>query len=407
MRNKIVIIYLKELKEVLRDKRTLIFMLIMPTVLVPLLMHIVISFVVKSEKKAETEVLTFAFLGSENLPQLVNEFSNNKEFKQESITSLSDVESAIKYNKIKFALVIPENALEQIEKNKQITVQLYYNNASAASKIRNRVGDVIKKYSEEIRDKRLQVLGLDSFVKRDTMLYPVSIEEKGIAKIREVLGERTGGILPYMFIIFCMMGAMYPAIDLGAGEKERGTLETLLLAPIERYKIVLGKFFVIFTSGVISALLSLAGMGVMLVIEVKNIPPSLSIEFWNILSSISIVDLFLIGSMMIPTAAMFAALLLSISIYARSYKEASAYCGPLSFLVIIPAIIAVLPVVKLDWFWSMIPLTNISLAIKELIKGTMNYEMFIAILGSSFIIAAGLLFFSTKWFERESVLFRQ
>jgi sodium transport system permease protein len=204
-----------------------------------------------------------------------------------------------------------------------------------------------------------------------------------------------------------MMGAMYPAIDLGAGEKERGTLETLLLAPIERYKIVLGKFFVIFTSGVISALLSLAGMGAMLVIEVKNIPPSLSIEFWNILSSISIVDLLLIGSMMIPIAAMFAALLLSISIYARSYKEASAYCGPLNFLVIIPAIIAVLPVVKLDWFWAMVPLTNISLAIKELIKGTMNYEMFIAILGSSFIIAAGLLFFSTKWFERESVLFRQ
>ena len=108
-----------------------------------------------------------------------------------------------------------------------------------------------------------------------------------------------------------------------------------------------------------------------------------------------------------PTAAMFAALLLSVSIYAKSFKEACSYCGPLNILVIAPAFIALLPIVKLDWFWAMVPITNISLAIKELIKGTMNYEMFIAILGSSFIIAGAFLLFCTKWFEREDVLFRE
>ncbi|MEJ2648243.1 MAG: hypothetical protein P8016_07540, partial [Sedimentisphaerales bacterium] len=96
-----------------------------------------------------------------------------------------------------------------------------------------------------------------------------------------------------------------------------------------------------------------------------------------------------------------------LSIYGRSFKEAMSYCGPLNFLAIVPAFIAMLPVVKLNWYWAMVPITNISLATRELIKGTMDYEMFIAIFGSSFIIAAGLLFFSTKWFERESVLFRQ
>jgi sodium transport system permease protein len=405
MRNKIVIIYLKEIKEVMRDRRTLIFMLVMPTLLVPILMNLMVSLVVKSERKSETEVLTFALFGSDNLPQLANDFSNNKEFKQMSLSSLNDVESAIKNNKIKFALVIPEKSYERLEKNEQIAVQLYYNNASAASKVKNRVGDVIRKFSDQLRNERLEALGLDSPEKRQTLLNPVNIEEHGTANMREMLGERVGGILPYLFIIFCMMGSMYPAIDLGAGEKERGTLETLLLAPIKRYQIVFGKFFVVFTSGVIAALLSLTGLGVMLAVELKHIPPE--VEIGKLFSSISIVDLLLIASMLIPTAAIFASVLLSISIYARSFKEASAYCGPLNFLAIIPALIGMLPIVTLDWFWAMIPITNISLAIRELIKGTMNYEMFIAILGSSFIIAAGLLFFSTKWFERESVLFRQ
>jgi sodium transport system permease protein len=404
MLSKIFIVCFKEIKEVLRDRRTLIFMIVMPTVLIPLLMNILISFVVKSERQAATEVLTYAVFGSENLLQLADEFMNNKDFKQVNIASLDDVTTAIKDKKIRFAIVIPENALEHVEKNEQIAVQLYYNNA-AASKVRNRVGDIIQTFSEQIRNRRLEYFGLDSPEKRQTLLLPVNIEEYGTADKREFLGERVGGTLPYMFIIFCIMGSMYPAIDLGAGEKERGTLETLLLAPIKRYQIVLGKFLVVFASGVIAALLSLAGIGVMLALEVKHIPAEM--EIGKILSSISIVDLLLIASMLIPTAAIFASLLLSISIYARSFKEASSYCGPLNFLAFIPALIAMLPVVTLDWFWAMVPITNISLAIRELIKGTMNYEMFIAILGSSFIIAAGLLFFSTKWFERESVLFRQ
>jgi sodium transport system permease protein len=119
------------------------------------------------------------------------------------------------------------------------------------------------------------------------------------------------------------------------------------------------------------------------------------------------VDLLLIAAMLIPTAAIFAALLLSISIYARSFREASTYCGPLNLVMLLPAFIALLPGVQLDWIWALVPITNITLAIKELVKGTMDYAMLVAILGSSVVIAGALLFFCTKWFEREAVLFRQ
>jgi len=401
----ILTIYLKEMKEVLRDRKTLVFMLVMPTVLVPLLMYLLIGFVVKADKKAKTEVLTFAIFGAEHLPELAGEFTEEMGFSKVTVESPDEIASAIEQNKIKFALVIPEKASERLEKGGQVAVQLFYNNASVASMVRNRAGDVIRQVGRQFRSNRLAGLGLDTSEKQENLINPITIEDRGTAEKREMLGERMGGILPYLFIIFCLMGAMYPAIDLGAGEKERGTLETLLLAPIQRHQIVLGKFLVIFTTGVTAALLSITSIGIMLTITVKQIPGEL--ELHDVFASVSVVDLVLIAAMLIPMAAIFASLLLSISIYAKSFKEASSYCGPLNFLAIIPAFIAMLPIVKLDWYWAMVPITNISLAIKELIKGTMDYKMLIAILGSSVIIAGALLIFCTKWFEREAVLFRE
>jgi len=403
MRLNILTIYLKEMKEVLRDRKTLIFMVALPTLVVPVLMNIMIGFIVRAEKKAQTETLTFAIFGAEHLPDLASAFSEGEGFEKVDIPTQEAIASAIEENQIKFGLVIPQTAREQIESGEQVAVQFYYNNASVTSKVKNRAGKVIREFSERYRSERLAGLGLDTLQEQEHLLNPITIEEHNTADLREVWGERVGGMLPYLFIIFCFMGAMYPAIDLGAGEKERGTLETLLLAPIPRYQIVLGKFFVIFTTGVTAALLSLTSMGVMLATKGQEITG----ELGEVIASVSVVDLVLIAAMLIPTAAMFAALLLSVSIYAKSFKEASAYCGPLNFLAIVPAFIAMLPMVKLDWYWAMVPITNISLAIKELIKGTMNYEMLIAILGSSVVIAGAFLFFCTRWFEREAVLFRQ
>lgn len=403
MQLSILTIYLKDMKEVLRDRKTLIFMLLLPTLVVPVLMNVMIGFISRAEKKARTETLSFAIFGAEFLPELADAFTEEKGFEKVNIPAPEAIESAISENQIKFGLVIPQAVREQFESGEQVAVQLYYNNASVASRVKDRAGKVIQEVSKRWRSNRLAALGLDTAEKRENLLSPITIEEHGTANMREVLGERLGGMLPYLFIIFCFMGAMYPAIDIGAGEKERGTLETLLLAPIRRNRVVLGKFLVIFTTGLTAALLSLTSIGLMLAVKGQEVTGPLG----EVIESISVVDLVLIGAMLIPTAAIFASLLLSISIYAKSFKEASSYCGPLNFLVIIPALVGLLPWVELDWIRAMVPITNISLAIKELVKGTMNYHMLVAILGSNFIIAGALLVFCTKWFEREAVLFRE
>jgi sodium transport system permease protein len=402
MRN-VIIVYLKELREVMRDRRTLIFMFLMPTIIVPLLMNLVIGFAIRMEKKARTETLAYAIFGSEFLPRLAEAFENEKEFERVSIPSPNDINSAIAAGEIKFAIVIPESSQQRLEESNQVTVQLYYNNATVASMANSRAARVIRSLGDQLRAERLAKLGLDSPKARDNLLIPITIEERGTANMREVLGERLGGMLPYFFIIFSFIGAMYTAIDAGAGEKERGTLETLLLAPVPRRQIVLGKFLVLFTTGVTSALLCLASIGLILTTKGKVITGAMQ----EVLQSIGFIDFVLVGAMLIPMAAIFASLLLCISIYARSYREASVYCGPLNMVVIIPAVVAMMPGIELNWITAMVPVMNISLAIKELLKGTMDYLILAGILSSTFIIAGGLLAFTTWWFDREAVLFRE
>jgi sodium transport system permease protein len=211
-----------------------------------------------------------------------------------------------------------------------------------------------------------------------------------------------GGFLPYILLMVCLMAAMYPAIDLGAGEKERGTLETLLLAPIPRTQLVLAKFLVLFSVGLCSALLMVASMGVVLSVFGERFEGGLAL----MVRAVGAGDLAMVALMLVPTAAIFASILLAISIWSKSYKEASGLISPLMMLVIVPIVVAMLPGVELNWFWSMVPLTNVSLAMKELVKGTMDYRMFAAILLSTTLMAGFLLAWCRRWFNREDVLFR-
>jgi len=144
MRLNILTIYLKEMKEVLRDRKTLIFMVALPTLVVPVLMNIMIGFIVRAEKKARMETLTFAIFGAEHLPDLANAFSEEEGFEKVNIPTQEAIASAIEENKIKFGLVIPQTTREQLERGEQVAVRFYYNNASATSKVENRAGKVIR-----------------------------------------------------------------------------------------------------------------------------------------------------------------------------------------------------------------------------------------------------------------------
>ena len=395
-------VFFKEMKDVLRDRKTLLLMIVLPVVVVPLLLSLLIGFVMKKEKEARTEVLEYVVFGDEFAPELAKTFEAAKGFKKVALGSTDKLVEAIREDRIDFGLVFSEKTAARLSGQEQASIELHFDNASMPSKVEDRVAEVVGEFNDRLISARLARLGVPLGREQESLLEPVRLRKKGTGKIREVIGDRIGGMVPYFFIAFCFMGVVYPAIHLGAGEKERGTLETLLLAPIPRHQVVLGKFLAVFCGGIIAVLLNLASLGTWLAIKAGELRGIIG----TLIGSIGWLDLAMLALMLIPVAAMFAALLLSVSIFARNSAEASTLISPFGIVLIIPAALAMLPGVELNWFWAWVPITNISLAMKELLKGTMDYTMLVAILTSSTLIAGGLLFFCAKWFNRENVLFR-
>lgn len=395
------LVFLKELKELVRDKKTLFFMIALPLLIFPLIIGGV-GFVTKQAiEKAETKVLKYALVGAEYAPPIVEKLQQPDKFELIDIGADTDYTSLIRNETIDFALIIPSNYSNDVLKMGQAKIQLYLNDAGL-NLVYKRVNEIVKEQGDAFQLQAFSVLGLDA-EQQQALLAPIVLEKINTADNRENWGEKIGGMLPYLLFLLCLQGAMFPATDIGAGEKERGTLETLLISPIDRNKIVLGKFLTIAFAGTMTALFtvaSMAGWGLVL-------SQGMAVKFVaDFMGQIGLIDFILIFLMLVPVVAVFAAVLLSISIYAKSAKEAQSYMGPLVIIVIVPVMLAILPGVELKGGWAWVPLTNVALAMKELVKGTMDYFQLIAIFGSTVMIAGALIAFCVYWFNQEKVLFR-
>lgn len=397
-------VYIKELTELLRDRKTLFFIIALPLIIFPVIFGVMGAVVANVTMGEQQKVLKYALVNEQQAPAFAEGMFYHRDFEKIDVDLDTEekIKQAIGSGSVDLVIEISESHIEDIAAKSQDKWQLYFNNASQISFVKNKVHKVFDDYVESIRSERLQSLGVtpEDF---EILKTPIKLETVNTADERESLGEKLGGILPYLLIVLCMTGAMYPAIDIGAGEKERGTLETLLLTPVPRVSIVLGKFFVIMTTGIVTALITVFSLvlwsyliGELAEVEVVK----------RVLSSVGGGDLMLILLMLIPVSSIFAALLLAISIYARSFKEAQNYMGPMSLLGFMPVMVAMLPGIKLNWTWSLVPISNVALAIKEILKGTIDYVMLISILGSSVFFALISISFCVYWFNKESVLFR-
>jgi sodium transport system permease protein len=195
---------------------------------------------------------------------------------------------------------------------------------------------------------------------------------------------------------------MYAAIDLAAGEKERGTLETLLTSPADRFSIVLGKFGVVVVTGVVSAAMSIVGMYIGMRMN-PDIPQELLQMVMSILEPGSIA---LLLSLLLPLTVLFAAMLLSISIFAKSFKEAQSFASPLMIVVFVPAFMAMLPGINLNTTTALIPILNVAVATKHIIAGNVSTPLLIEVYASLIVIALLGLWACSRFFAREATVFR-
>ena len=396
------LIFKKEFKELLRDRKTIIFMIGLPLLLFPLIFGVAFFFMSNAAEKAESEILKYAIVGDAYAPAIAQEFAaKTDKFELIEIEENADYAGLIKSETLDFVLEIPSTFSDDVLTSGQHQINLYLNDAGL-NKVYRRVSEIVDVYTQAFQNDGFKRLGVNE-KQQQALLAPIVIEQQNIADDREVLGERIGGLLPYFIFILCLQGAMAPASDLGAGEKERGTLETLLISPMDRYKLVLGKFLTICCAGLITALITVSSMALWGIILSQGMAVEFVVE---VMAMVGILDFVLIFLMLIPVVAIFAAVLLSLSIYARSFKEAQSYMGSLIMVVIFPVIIAMMPGVELKGGWIWVPLTNVALAMKELFKGTMDYFAVFGIFTSTAIIAGALIAFCVYWFNKEKVLFR-
>ena len=387
----------KELTDITRDRRTIIMMIILPFVLIPGLFGVVYTIQSKQAEKATEQQMKVSFFGQEYAPELYQAFADlDKVIILDQIPADS-VDSYIQNEYLDAAIYVNREYQESIDQNKQAPIIIKFKGTDSFGITRDRIKSLLTAQENQIITKRMNQLNL-----KPDIVKAYQIEYKDVASTQEKLGKFVGGFLPYFFIIFGFMGAMYPALDLGAGEKERGTLETILSSPATRLDVVLGKFLVVMLAAITTAFIALGGM----YFGIQTFP---DIEPWvlevvNVILSTKTVILMM--SLIIPISAFFSALLLGLSIYAKSFKEAQSIVGPLNIAIIFPALIGTLPGIELNAVTSLIPILNVSLASKDIIAGTINPWYMVEVYLSLIVLAGLAIVWCVNWFNRESTIFR-
>ncbi len=394
----LAIVFKKELRDMLRDRRTLFFMIVMPFFVIFLIFNLSMRLGMDMEKRAQEKKLRVAVFSAVPLPKFLETLQSGDRVIIDTQVARAEINQAVNDGRLDFAISFPDDFSENLDREGTSEVPIYYKaSTSENERALERIHGVLKAYGRQLLIQRLNKKNLPvDFVE------PLRIDDRDVSSIREKIGQRLGGMFPYFFVIFCFLGAMAPAIDLAAGEKERGTMETLLVSPATRLQIVLGKFLVVTASGIFTALSSVLWL-YLIFRQSKAIPPEV---LSGVLKIIEWKSLLLLFSMIIPLCAFFAAILLSVSVFAKSYKEAQSIIAPLNILIIVPVLIGIFPGIKLNALTALIPILNISLATKEIIGGTIAPLLMAEVFLVLFALAALGLVFCAQWFKRETVIFR-
>lgn len=267
------------------------------------------------------------------------------------------------------------------------------------------VSDALKSWEEKILQQRLEIAGLPTSLPK-----PVNPVREDLASEAQIGAVMWSKLFPALLVIMSMTGAFYPAIDLCAGEKERGTMETLLICPAKRIEIVFGKFLTVLCFSVSTAVLNLISIGMTgqhmasLMQRTPGVHMAGAPEFppWYALCWIIV--------LLLPLAAMFSALCLALATFARSSKEGQYYLTPLLMVTLGLTVFCVSPGIELNLFYSVMPIAGVALLLKGLLLNPQDMTVYlyaVPVLVTSIAYSLLALWWSVDQFQREEVLFRE
>ena len=388
-------IFKKELLDTLRDKRTLMMMLVIPVLIFPIILNVFVGISASFQEEAAQKVVKIGYIGPDDSYFIEKLKDLPEEIGKKEILYFSDsseLKKFIQLDSIQIGVYAQESFNASMKKHQPAKLNVFFNGTEEGMKKR------AENYIHIIEDIALQerYIELEMNV---TELTPIVTSYSNVASTKEMIGKLAGGILPYIFIAFGFLGCMYPAIDLFTGEKERGTIETLLTTPVARWQILFGKMGVVVLSGMLAATAAL--LGLFLSIEVLNLVEDA--ELLNVVHEIlSTKFILLLFSLLLPLIIFFAGIMIPVAVYAKSFKEAQSIITPINLIVVLPAMVGFFPGIKLTAMTACIPVVNIVLATKDLIAGTLDYSL----LGLSYfvmiLLAVIAVFVSYKQFDKET-----
>jgi len=391
------VVYRKELLDLIRDRRTLIGTFLWPLVLFPLMTVGFGQIEKKVSQKAAKREASIMLLGGEHAPELAAKLRETEGLAL--VPTADDSVQQINNKKLQAAVEFPagfqEKILNGVEPPK---VSIYfYDTEGRSERAVDRIGKTVDQYRAEVVERRLGARGLMT-----GLLKPVDVRAENVASAEKVGGILLGTLLPYFIILLCLMSALQPAIDLTAGEKERGTMETILASSVGRIELVLGKFLLVLSFSVFNTILSISSFAVTMRFA-KDYAAEMTRGYSYTINPKAMLLVFLI---VLPLAVLFSAALLTIALFAKSFKEAQSYTGYVMLAAIFPALISILPGIDLNAGLALVPIINVSLVARELFTGSFPWGLMGLVFASTTVYAAAALWVAMKMFQRESVLFR-
>ncbi len=393
---------LKELRETLRDRRTIITLVVMPLVLYPILALVFQRFLLTSLTSQGTAEYVIGVDSMRSKMQLEEQLARGEaalaadsggEMESPKIIwgelpSPEAAERAVVDAMVHLA-VIPKNGkssdaggdddddVDGDGLERPLTWELYYRAGSPTSEAALRHVEMrLQAYSESQLDEQLKTLGIAADLPASSERHAIDFSGAPVFSL--------AALIPLILVLMTVTGAVYPAIDLTAGERERGTLEMLIAAPVPRVGLLLAKYVAVLAVALLTALVNLAGMA----ITAHSTGLNESLFGGAGLSLPVVIKVLLLLALF---AAFFSAVLLAITSCARSFKEAQAYIIPLMLLCLATGVICLMPSLELTGLLAVVPLVNIILLARDILEGSVDPLLAsVAVLSTAFYVVAAI-----------------
>lgn len=390
--NVIAVVLKKELLDMFRDKKTIIMSVLIPLLLLPIISFVMAKATNESHKSVANNLkVAIVDKGNSNFAEFLKAQKNIK------IIQSNNIKQDVKDGKILAAITIPEGFDKAVTNDKNENITLTYDNSSSngmdAVEILN---SYIDKYSKDIVSKRLEKRNIDSKI-----LTPINVVQDTIAKKESGIGMLMLNIMiPLLLVLGSVGSTVAPSLELGVAEKERGTLEPLLTTKASRMSLLWGKFLAITIMGMIVSIAYLGGLFITM-----SEPNGIFQNAKDV--NIGTSTILLIMILPILLTMVFGALGLSISIYAKSSKEAQTYLSPVTIISMILVYATMMKDGKsIETYYFSIPIANASCLTKEFLVGIHNTTHIAITFGWMIAYIVAAILFARYMFSKESVIFR-